>query len=131
MFDELNAKKLEQDKTRDEITKHFNEEIKPQLETALKELIKKDSEGNLVLDKSLNMEYENAVQRVREHLKKMEIEELARLIIVLDACNNEMRKELSLEEQCIYFVYLVTTYMFDNLVSSPPRFTETQIKNAF
>lgn len=99
---------------------HFEAEIKPNLENALRELLQQDADGNLLVDKSLNIEYENAVQRVRDHLKNMEIDELALLIITLDACNVEMRKSLSLEEQCIYFVYLITTYMFDNLVSSPP-----------
>lgn len=116
-FEALNAKKLEQDKNRDEIMRDFEADIKPQLQTALQDLLRQDAEGKLLLDKSMHLEYENAVQRVREHLKNMEIDELALLIITLDVCNNEMRKTLSLEEQCIYFVYLITTYMFDNLVS--------------
>lgn len=118
VFDELNAKKLEQDKKREEIMENFEAEIKPNLENALRELLQQDAGGKLLVDKSLNIEYENAVQRVRDHLKNMEIDELALLIITLDSCNVEMRKSLSLEEQCIYFVYLITTYMFDNLVSS-------------
>lgn len=98
----------------------FEENIKPQLQTALRELLQQDAAGKLRLDKTLpmNIEYENAVQRVRDHLKNAETDELALLIITLDACNNEIRKKLSLDEQCVYFAYLITTYMFDNLVSA-------------
>lgn len=98
---------------------NFEAEIKPQLQTALQELLQKEAEGQQMLENSLHIDYENAVQRVRDHLKNMEIVELAQLIIALDACNVEMRKAFSLEEKCIYFIYLITTYMFDNLVSSP------------
>lgn len=119
-FEALNAKKLEQDKNRDETMQNFEAEVKPQLQTALQELLQKDADGQLVLEQSLNLEHDNAVQRVRDHLKNMEIDELALLIMTLDACNIEMRKTLSLEEQCIYFIYLITTYMFDNLVSLLP-----------
>lgn len=98
---------------------NFEAEIKPQLHTALQELLQKEADGQQMLENSLHIDYENAVQRVRDHLKNMEIVELAQLIISLDACNVEMRKAFSLEEKCIYFIYLITTYMFDNLVRTP------------
>lgn len=122
IFEELSAKKLEQDQKRTEMMEHFEAEIKPQLQAALEELLRQDAAGTLQLDQTVptNMEHENAVQRVRDHLNNMEIDALAQLIITLDACNNEMRRKLKLEEQCIYFMYLISTYMFDNLVSSRP-----------
>lgn len=115
----MRAKKLEQDRKRVEFMEHFEIQIKTRLTTTLQELLQRDVAGQLAIGIPTRCEQENAVQKIRNHLKNMEIDELAMLIITLDACNNEMRRRLTLEEQCIYFIYLITTYMFDDLVSWP------------
>lgn len=113
-YDELCEKKLEQDQTRAVVENEFKDEIKPQLQIVLDQLLLLDSKGELTLD--TNVDIENPVQSVRDHLKNREIEQLGKLIMVLDSCNDEIRKKLSLEEQRIYFEYLITTYLFDNMV---------------
>lgn len=117
---------LEEDRNRDDAIRVFEEEVKPELSIILKEMIEKDMEGELVLAEAVPAE--NAVQSVRDHLENREYEELARLIITLDSFNNETRKTLSIGEQCMYFEFLIKTYMFDHTVSFALNATQVAIE---
>lgn len=60
----------------------------------------------------------DAVERIRDLLKRKNYNEVVDLIICLDSGNRENRMVMQIEEQCFYFLVLINSYLFNDYVSS-------------
>lgn len=59
----------------------------------------------------------DAVDRIRGLMRQKNYNEVADLIISLDAANRENRMAMTIEEQAYYFSVLIHSYLFDDYVS--------------
>lgn len=112
---------MEQERTHTDVNDDFRERCVPSLEPILIEML--TEEQNRIDKVQTNGTYdgdedsEQRVQRVRDLLKLGEFETLARYIIRLDVGNKEKRETMQIEEQVLYFVVLLNSYLFDDYVS--------------
>lgn len=106
---------LDQEKNREEIIRQFEEECKPALEPILRELLAIDCASDIDED---TVNKENVVERVRDHLMNKEYKEVAQLIIPLDYVNRETRRAMPIQNQCLYFLFLLNSYLFNDYVSN-------------
>lgn len=116
-LDVIKQKVQDQMKHRAEVIEKFQEEYKPKLLPFLQDLLKQDAEEQIVPNDESQTDTENAVVQVRDLIKSEAFEEVAKLIIPLDACNREKRMLLPIHEQCEYFLFLLNSYLFEDYVS--------------
>lgn len=119
-LDEVRAKIIDQEKLHNEAKAKFNAEYKPQVYPILQELLANEDKSKPAEE----IDTENAVERVRVHLNKLEFNNVCELIIQLDACNREKRAAMSIEDQCQYFLFLLSSYLYTDYVSSVRAFLE-------
>lgn len=119
----IREKFLEQEKQKDDINADYQARCVPALEPILTDLLNEQQRNidsmahtNGVANNT-DEDSEQRVQRIRTLLKDGEFETVARYIIQLDACNLEMRKTMSVEDQVLYFKVLLNSYLFDDYVS--------------
>lgn len=60
---------------------------------------------------------EKRVQNIRNLLRDGDFEKACRTIIKLDVCNKEAREQMPLQQQILFFVVLLNSYLFDDYVS--------------
>ena len=56
----------------------------------------------------------NAVERIRTFLTNRDYRQAVELVVKFDAVNREMRIEMQFDQQCLYFLVLLKSYLFNN-----------------
>lgn len=57
------------------------------------------------------------VKKIRDLIKAAEFEAVARYIIKLDYCNIDQRRTMPVNDQVLYFIMLLNSYLFNDYVS--------------
>lgn len=116
----IREKLLEQEQSTEGINKDFRDRCVPALEPIFTEMLSAEQNriDNVVTNgQSSEESSENRVKKIRDLLKRGEFDALANYLIELDRFNIEKRNALPIEEQVIYFMVLVNSYLFDDYVS--------------
>lgn len=118
----IREKMAEQEKQEEAINEDFRMRCAPELTTYLTNVLEEQVTNiDNVIPNGVSNENETSeqrVQRVRDLLKNGEFETVARYIIKLDEFNAETRKTMATNEQVMYFIVLLNSYLFDDYVSS-------------
>lgn len=123
----IREKAREQNRKHDETLLFYDEHCAPQLEEIFKEILKDEQQTNALLADGKNMnttESGEHVQMIRDHLKNRQFDQVAQYIIQVDGkVGHELQwKSMHLDEQMMYFVTLLKTYLFDDYVSECGQF---------
>lgn len=115
----INAKRDEQEKNRENINKDFSERCADPLQEVLTRILTEQQSG-IAITNGLHFDDDAAVrvENIRNLLKNSDFETVSRMVIHLDACNSESRKNMSVFDQVLYFVVLLNSYLFDDYVSA-------------
>lgn len=60
---------------------------------------------------------EKRVQNIRNLLRDGNFEQACRTIITLDVCNKEVREKMPLQQQILFFIVLLNSYLYNDYVS--------------
>lgn len=114
----INAKRDEQEKNRENINKDFTERCADPLQEVLTRILNEQQSG-IAITNGLHFDDDAAVrvENIRNLLKNSDFETVSRMVIHLDACNSEVRKNMTVFDQVLYFVVLLNSYLFDDYVS--------------
>lgn len=116
----IREKLLEQEKLQTDVNEDFRTRCVPALTQLLTDILAEQQEN---IDKVTTNgglpegSPEERVQKVRDLLKTGDFDTLARYIVLLDGCNLETRKTMPINEQVLYFIVLLNSYLFDDYVS--------------
>lgn len=118
----IREKLLEQEGRADEINNDFRDRCIPALNPIFREILMEElNQIDNVTTNGLHYNGEESsedrINKIRDLLKKGQFDALANYIIELDRVNIEKRKTLPIDEQVIYFMVLVNSYLFDDYVS--------------
>lgn len=118
----IREKAREQYRNHDETALFYDEQCAPQLIEILKTILTDDEQTNALLADGRNMNLDEPaehIQAIRDRLKNGNFNEVAQYIINLDGKveHENSWKSLSVDEQSLYFVTLLRTYLFDDFVS--------------
>lgn len=115
----IREKLVQQQQMQDEVNSDFHTRCAPALTQILTDLLSEQLENiDAITTNGMDDETsEQRVQKVRDLLKSGDFETLAPYIVKLDACNLETRKTMPINEQVLYFIVLLNSYMFDDYVS--------------
>lgn len=116
----IREKLLEQEKLQSEVNEDFRDRCATALTPILTDLLgdQLDNIDRVTQNGVPDGTPEERVQKVRDLLKNGEFDTVARYIVQLDAFNVEMRKTMPINEQVLYFIVLLNSYLFDDYVSS-------------
>lgn len=122
----IREKLAKQESMQIEMNEDFENRCVGPLTTILEKLLaERQAHMNAVTTNGMDTETsEQRVQKVRDLLKNGEFDTLALYIIKLDneAGHDEALRALPLNEQVMYFIVLLNSYMFDEFVSRCPFF---------
>lgn len=112
----------EQYRNHDETALFYDEQCAPQLVEIFTAILKDDKRTNALLADGKNMNTDEPgehIQTIRDHLKNGDLKEVAEYIINLDGKvgHENSWRPLRVDEQALYFVTLLKTYLFDDFVS--------------
>lgn len=116
----IREKQMEQEKTQPDVIADYRDRCVPALEEILKEILTEEQNRiDNVQTNGLDPDEtsEQRVQKIRNLLERGDFDTVARYIVVLDECNKETRSQLPIQEQVLYFVVLLNSYLFDDFVS--------------
>lgn len=65
-----------------------------------------------------NVDHTDSVERIRKFLEDGEFGQACKLVIKLDGVNFERRRAMPIEEQVMYYLVLLQSYLFNNYVSA-------------
>lgn len=110
----------QQEAKRADIDEDFKTRCIPELEVILEKLLTDEQAG---VQMNMNGIYddqddaEKRVQNIRNLLRDGDFEQACRTIIKLDVCNKEAREKMPLQQQILFFIVLLNTYLYDDYVS--------------
>lgn len=116
----IREKEMKEERKRAELSADFRIRCGPLLEPILTEILTaRQNQVDNALTNGFNEDETPAerVEKIRNLLKRGDFNAVARYIIILDGCNDETRNRLPINEQVLYFIVLLNTYLFDNFVS--------------
>lgn len=114
----LREKQMEQERTQNDVNDDYRDRCIPALQPILAEILTNQEKGGVQTNGFDEDESsEQRVQKVRDLLKSGEFDRVAHYIVQLDACNIEKRATMAVNEQVLYFVVLLNSYLFDDFVS--------------
>lgn len=121
-MDVIREKSREQYRRHDETQLFYDEQCAPQLTEIFGTILSDEQRTNALLNegKSINTaESGERIQAIRDHLKSGNFDQVAEYIIQLDGkVGHELEwKSMNINEQTLYFVTLLKTYLFDDFVS--------------
>lgn len=121
-MDEIREKARQQLRNHNETQSFYDEHCAPQLEGIFRSILSDEQRTNTLLadGKKINTTESNEhVQAIRDHLKNEKLDEVAQFIIQLDGkVGHELVwKAMQINEQVLYFVTLLKSYLFDDFVS--------------
>lgn len=121
-YEVIRDKSREQYRSHDETTLFYDEHCAPELSKIFKSILCDESRTNALLADGKNMNTDESTTRIRgirDLLKNGRLDKVAQYIINLDGKvgHENMWKTMRVEEQVMYFVTLLKTYLFDDFVS--------------
>lgn len=132
-MDVIREKAREQYRSHDETQLFYDEQCAPQLDDIFRAILSDEQRTNALLNEGKNIntaESSERIQAIRDHLKNGNFDQVAQYIIQLDGkVGHELQwKSMNINEQALYFVTLLKTYLFDDFVSESQLDTKTRIK---
>lgn len=114
------AKYNEQEARREDIDEDFKTRCIPELEVVLEKILTDQQAGVQMNMNGIYDDEDDAVKRVqnmRNLLRDGDFEQACRTIIKLDQCNKEAREKMPLEQQILFLIVLLNSYLYDDYVS--------------
>lgn len=117
-MDIIRKKRAEQEESREDIEHDFEHRCMGPLKEILDRLLS-DEQNGIAPQNGIDMDEdsEKRVERIRNLIKTGDFETVSRMIIYLDKGNLDARKEMPHDNQVLYFVVLLNSYLMDNYVS--------------
>lgn len=121
-MEEIREKAREQYRNHDETQLFYDEQCAPQLDKIFRAILSDEQRTNTLLADGKNIdttESSERVQAIRDNLKNRNFDQVAQYIIQLDGkVGHELVwRSMNINEQALYFVTLLKTYLFDDFVS--------------
>lgn len=121
-MDEIREKAREQYRNHDDTQLFYDEQCAPQLDEIFRSILSDEQRTNTLLAGGKNIdttESSERVQTIRDDLKNRNFDQVAQYIIQLDGkVGHELVwRSMNINEQALYFVTLLKTYLFDDFVS--------------
>lgn len=121
-MDVIREKSREQYRSHDETQSFYDDQCVPQLNDIFHSILSDEQRTNALLADGRNIntsESSERVQAIRDLLKNGNLDQVAEYIIQLDGkVGHELEwKKMNVNEQILYFVTLLRTYLFDDFVS--------------
>lgn len=114
----------EQEAKREDIDEDFKTRCIPEFEVILEKLLTDEQAGVQMNMNGIYDDQEDAekrVQNIRNLLRDGDFEQACRTIIKLDLCNKEAREKMPLQQQIIFLIVLLNSYLYDDYVSLSHR----------
>lgn len=121
-MDEVRDMAREQYRSHNETITFYDNNCAPKLEEIFKTILKNEQLMNALLAEGKNAdatEPNERIQAIRDNLKEENFNHVAEYIIKLHGMvdHGDQWKSMNVDEQAIYFVTLLKTYLFDDFVS--------------
>lgn len=125
-MDRIRAKRAKQERSKNDILSDYIDRCIPELDPILTGILNDEKQvKSLITSAKIDeTESEQWVQQIRQFLKNGQFTDVALYIIKLDALVGQYDKwkTLRINEQVLYFVTLLQTYLFDDYVSKITTF---------
>lgn len=109
-----------QEAKREHIDEDFQTRCVPELEVILEKLLTDEQAGVRMNMNGIYDDQDDAekrVQNIRNLLRDGDFEQACRTIIKLDVCNKEAREKMPLQQQILFLIVLLNSYLYDDYVS--------------